>query len=272
MAGDKICITERGRKIPGPREKSMIPKTGFIGLILFLIFLSANVFAQSAVRSFEVSDDDGIPVLVKHLPDWENARNRATHTNNVDDLRAALGDRPVFDLIDFAGGTEAVAAPYDAGKLLIVEYTLAKNSIEADNSFRERLQSIATERPIVYRRIGNYNAFVFDVADEAAANALLDEVKYEKRVQWLGEDPYYQQKADRYFALTASSLFISTVLAIVLGIVFALLVGAAAGYVYFRLREQKRAETAAFSDAGGMVRLNLDEMTETTPVERLLNE
>lgn len=247
-------------------------KIRLISLFCLLIGLSSIVFAQTEIKSFEVSDGDGIPVLIKHLPDWENARNRATHTNNVNDLRAALGERPVFDLIDFRGGTEAVTAPYEAGKLLIIEYLQPKASSEADNLFKERLQSVSGSQSIVYRRIGNYNAFVFDAADAQAANALLDEVKYEKRVQWLGEDPFYQQKADRYFALTASSLFISTVIAIVLGIAFALLVGAAVGYVYFRLREQKRAEMAAFSDAGGMVRLNLDELTPIETPDRLLED
>jgi hypothetical protein len=49
-------------------------------------------------------------------------------------LRQALGSREVFDLIDFEGGTEAVAAPYEAGKLLIVEYNTPQGSIETDFS------------------------------------------------------------------------------------------------------------------------------------------
>ena len=83
--------------------------------------MTPGVFAQEDslkdVRSQEVSEDDGIPVLAKHLPDWENVRNGAIYILNADDLRKALGDRPVFDLIIFEGGTEAVTANYDAGKL-----------------------------------------------------------------------------------------------------------------------------------------------------------
>jgi hypothetical protein len=247
-------------------------KIRLIGFICLLFGLSLNLSAQSQFKSFEVSDEDGIPVLVKHLPDYENARNRATHTNNVEDLRAALGERPVFDLIDFAGGTEAVAAAYPEGKLLIIEYVQPRSSIEADERFRARIDSLATDPPILYRRIGNYNAFVFDATDAEDGNLLLDQVQYEKRVQWLGEDPYYQQKADRFFALQASDIFISTVIAIVLGIVFGLLVGAVVGFVYFRLKDQRRQEMAAFSDAGGMVRLNLDDLTAELPSDRLLNK
>jgi hypothetical protein len=246
-------------------------KIRLIGFICIIFGLSLNIFAQSQTKSFEVSDEDGVPVLIKHLPDYENARNRATFTNNVGDLRDALGERPVFDLIDFSGGTEAVTAPYDQGKLLLIEYVQPRSSIEADERFRTRLDSLSPPQPIVYRRIGNYNAFVFDAADADAANGLLDRIQYEKRVQWLGEDPYFQQKADRYFAIQASDIFISTVIAIVLGIAFAILAGIVVGLVYFRLAAQKRDGMAAFSDAGGMVRLNLDELTPEISADRLLN-
>lgn len=241
-----------------------------LSLICALFLMVGGVFAQ--FKSQEVSEEDGIPVLIKHLPDWENARNRAVYTNNVNDLRNALGTRSVFELIDFAGGTEAVTAPYDAGKLLIVEYTNPQVSIEADNLFKQRLAETSQDPPTVYRRIGNYNAFVFDVADEAAAHALLDQIKYEKVVQWLGEDPYAQQKADRFFAIRAADIFLSTSFIIVGGMGIAVLTGICVGLVFFRMREQERASMTAFSDAGGMTRLNLDDLAEMPSSKRLLGK
>lgn len=243
--------------------------TKFLAAIGVLFLLACGTFAQ--FKSQEVSEEDGVPVLIKHLPDWENARNRATLTNNVDDLRKALGARPVFDLVDFRGGTEAVTAPYDAGKLLIIEYTNPQSSIEADNLFKQKLAETPPNPPVVYRRIGNYNAFVFDVADEAAANALLDQVKYEKVVQWLGKDPNYEKKAERFFAIRAADIFLSTILVIIGGLALAILTGIGVGLVYFRLREQQRSAMSAFSDAGGMTRLNLDELSESDS-NRLLGE
>jgi hypothetical protein len=241
-----------------------------LSLICVLFLAACGTFAQ--FKSQEVSEDDGVPVLIKHLPDWENARNRAVYTNNVNDLRAALGDRTVFDLIDFAGGTEAVTAPYDAGKLLIVEYAGPQVSIEADAQFQKRLAEKPSTPPVVYRRIGNYNAFVFDASDEAAANALLDQIKYEKVVQWLGEDPNKAAKYERFVAIRAADIFFSTTLWIVGGLGLALLTGIVVGLGFFRLREQQRAAMTAFSDAGGMIRLNLDELSESVSPERLLSE
>lgn len=236
--------------------------------VLFLTVLNSS----AQFKSQEVSEDDGVAVLVKHLPDWENARNRAVHTNKVDDLRSALGARPVFDLVDFAGGTEAVTAPYDAGKLLIIEYTTPQASIEADRLFQQKLAETTSNPPTLYRRIGNYNVFIFDATDEAKANELLGQVKYEKTVQWLGEDPYYQKKADRFFAIRAADIFLSTALLIVGGVVGAILTGIGVGLVFFRSRQQERATMSAFSDAGGMTRLNLDDLSEDVSSKRLLSE
>jgi hypothetical protein len=256
------------RGIVNLMRKSLFAKV----LSLAFVLLLTGVGASAQFKSIEVSDEEGIPVLIKNLPDWENARKRATHTNNVNDLRAALGARPVFDLIDFTGGTEAVAAPYDAGKLLIIEFTNPQSSIEADNLFKQRLAELPPSTPTLYRRIGNYNAFVFDVTDDVKANALLDEVKYDKTVQWLGEDPFYEKKAERFFAIRAADIFLSTALLIVGGIVLAIITGIGIGLVYFRVREQERAMRNAFSDAGGITRLNLDGLSDDTPSKGLLTD
>lgn len=226
--------------------------------------LMAVAQSQTAptVKSQEVSEVDGIPVLIKHLPDWESVRNTAIFTNNPQDLKNALGDRPVLDLIDFSGGTEAVAAAYPAGKLLIVEYTNPQGSVEADIKFQQHISNTPQNSQIVYRRIGNYNTFVFDAADETAANSLLDEVKYQKTVQWLGEDPYLLKKLEKYFVNTTRDIFISTVLWIVMGIGISIVAGIISGVIFFRIREAKRATRRAYSDAGGLTRLNLDDLSE----------
>ncbi len=233
--------------------------------ICVVLFLTCGIFAQQKtipqIKSQEVSDGDGLPVLLKHLPDWENVRNRATYTNNTDDLRQALGNRPVFGLIDFEVGTEAVAAPYNQGKLLIVEFTTPQNSVETDNKVNQFLAEAGQNSAFFYRRIGNYNAFVFDAPDEASANVLLDQVKYEKTIQWLGTNPFLLHRAERAFINDTSDLFISTLLIILSGIGLAILTGLAVGITFFYLREQKRSTMDAFSDAGGMIRLNLDDLT-----------
>jgi len=245
-------------------------RAGVALLVFFTFSLACRAQSNGSIpyKSQELSEKEGIPVLIKHLPDWETVRSRAVFANNADALRGALGERPILGQIDFAGGTEAVTAPYPAGTLLIVEFTSPQASIDADERIKAALSG---DNSTVYRRIGNYNAFVFDASDTAAANSLLDQVKYEKTVQWLGRNPY-QISPERAFVIGTSDLFISTVLIVVMGIGFSLVGGVLAGYIFFLVREKKRSRFATFTDAGGMTRLNLDGFTPDLDSKLLLKE
>ncbi len=231
-----------------------------------------NISAQQHNNSQEISEVDGIPVIIKHLPDWENARNGAVLITNADELRRTLGDHPIFDSVDFIAGTEAVTASYPQGKLLIVEYSTPQASVDTDNKILQKLAENQETQPIFYRRIGNYNTFVFDSSNEASADELFDQIKYEKTVQWLGEDPTLIQKAERALVRDTADMFLSTFTAIVLGLGFAMLTGIAVGFGFYYLRVQQRAEMTEFSDAGGMTRLNLDTLTPEISTDRLLKD
>lgn len=253
-------------------KRNQFIKFLFIACAFLLSSIAATAQApnNAQIKSREVSDGDGIPVLTKHLPDWETARDGSAYILNAGDLRRALGEKKVFDAIDFAGGTEAVSAVYPQGRLLIVEFYTPQASIEADGKIQQELA--AQNAGTAYRRIGNYSAFVFDAADETAANALLDQIKYEKTVQWLGSDPFALKRAERNFIEGTANLFLSTVTAIVGGLGLSILAGLLVGFVYFRVRQQRRSQMAAFSDAGGMTRLNLDGLSAQTSADRLLEE
>jgi len=244
-------------------------------LLIVLGFLNSDrAVAQgpkSPIKSQEVSEDDGIPVLVKHLPDWEKVKPQATFATNISTLKNTLGQRPELDLIDFTAGTEAVTAPYPAGRLLVIEYASPQQSIEADYALRNFLTQ-KNDGHTFYKRTGNYNILVFDAADEASANALIEQVKYEKNIQWLGEDPFLFHNLERAFVRQTSDLFFSTVEVIVLGTGLSVVGGLIAGFVYFQFRERRRASMNAFSDAGGMTRLNLDGFTPEISPDRLLSD
>ena len=245
----------------------------FAAVAVFLF--STVIFAQPAnlpQPKNSTASDESSPVIIKHLPDWENAQNRAVYVTNSVNLQKALGARPLLDLVSFVGGTEAVTANYDAGKLLIVEYMTPQFSIDADQQFQQRLTENPPNPPVYLRRVGNYEVFVFEATDEDAANALIDQVKYEKSVQWLGQDPFLFRRAERAYIEKTSNVFISTIISILLGLSFAVLLGVAAGLLIFYIRKQKRASMTAFSDAGGMVRLNLDDLTPEILPDRLLKD
>ncbi|MGI8670706.1 MAG: hypothetical protein ACR2J3_12810 [Aridibacter sp.] len=239
-----------------------------------LMFVSFTTYAQEnenvASQTQEMSEADGIPVLVKHLPDWKNKQKEAVFIVNKGALSNALGNRSIFSEIDFIDGTEAVTANYPQGKLLIVEYTTPQASTDTDKKVTEKLSQ--TGETVFYRRIGNYNVFLFDGNDETAANALFDRIKYQKTVQWLGTNPNLYKQAERVIVGTLSGVFVSTVLAIGLGIVFSIVVGFFVGLLYYRYTDKRRHKWEAYSDAGGMTRLNLDQLTPDVISEKLLKD
>ncbi|MFN2500675.1 MAG: hypothetical protein ABR530_01540 [Pyrinomonadaceae bacterium] len=243
-----------------------------ISVLLLLLLSSVGSLAQNngsiPYKSQEVSEVDGLPVLIKHLPDWESVRDKTTFASRPGELEAALGDRPILKHIDFTPGTEAVAAPYAAGKLVIVEFASPQGSAEADAKIRAELAQ-SEAGTIIYRRIGNYNVFVFDPVAMASAGALIDQVKYEKQIQWLSDNPF-RISAERAFVLTTSDVFLSTLFVILIGMGVAIFGGVIAGYVFFTFRDGKRSQLRTFSDAGGMTRLNLDGFTPDVMPDRLL--
>ena len=241
------------------RFKNALISSLACSLILFSAIIAVPG-QPDAVNSQEVSESDGLPVIVKHLPEQGRVPGSAAFLGDAGTLRATVGDRPVTQLIELGGGTEAATAVYPEGRLLIVEYTTPQAAAAADEAFRQSIQQ--AERPIAYRRVGNYSVFVFDPADEQAAGALIDQVKYEKRVQWLGEDPFLVQKLERAFVYTTRDIFTSTVLVIIFGIGGSIVAGLGVGYAYFLVREHQRARRTRFSDAGGLTRLNLDDLSE----------
>ena len=234
-------------------------KTTLAVLFAFVLVGPGSLHAQ--YKSLEVSETDGLPVIVKHLPEWEKVKDQAKLTNSVAELKQILGDRPVVSAIEMDAGAEAAIADYPAGRLLLIEHHTPQFASSNDAAITAKLAETG-DRTTVYKRIGNYNALVFDAADPAAAESLLSQIKYQKAVQWLGEDPFFVSKVERYLVGTTGDVLVSTALFIVMCMAGAIGIGLVGGYVYFSKREQRRLTRGAFSDAGGLTRLNLDELTE----------
>jgi hypothetical protein len=245
----------------------------FLFAAIFTVIAAAFAVAQAQPASpAPGTAEDDTPILVKHLPNWETVAKTAKYSVTLDDLKRNVANQPVLDSISFEGGTEAVAANYAQGQLVIVEFSTPHFSVENNQRIAakiEELKSQAQPVPSAYRRVGNYSVFVFNGSDEASANQLIDQVRYEKVVQWLGEDPHIYEKLQRYFADTSAGVLVTVLKSSGISLLVCLAMGGLFGFLLFR---QRRAQAAAvFSDAGGAVRLNLDELTKTTDPARLLD-
>jgi len=225
----------------------------------------ANKDAQPSPAS-----DEETPILVQHLPNWPNVA-KYSYVVTAGDLKTAVADQPVVDTIDFEGGTEAVAANYGRAQLLIVEFATPQFSVENDRRITAKIAELKSQSqpaPSAYRRVGNYSVFVFHANDEASANQLIDQVKYQKVVQWLGDDPHLYDRLQRYFAETSAGVLVAVLKSSGLSLLACLGIGALCGFLLFRHRRAQRA--ALYSDAGGQVRLNLDDLTGAPDPSRLL--
>lgn len=230
--------------------------------------------AQSATSqpASTPANDEGLPVLIKHLPNWEAVEKQSKYVVTLEDLKRVVTNQPVLDSVSFEGGTEAATANYAQGQLLIVEFSTPQFSVENDQKIVAKIQELKAQSqpvPTAYRRVGNYSVFVFNGRDEASANQLIDQVQYQKVVQWLGEDPHLYERLQRYFSQTTAGVLVAVLKSSGLSLIACLAIGGIFGYLLFR---QRRARSAArFSDAGGAVRLNLDELTNAHDSARLLD-
>jgi hypothetical protein len=235
---------------------------------------SLIAFAQGYSQTL-VDGENAIPVLVKHLPDWETAQDRAVYAISLHALQAAAGNQEVLNVVSFDEGTEAVTANYDATRLVIIEYTTPQIAETQDARITERIKQLREGNqsvPSAYRRVGNYSVFVFNAPDETASAHLIDNVKYEQRIQWLGENPFAFEGAAQQHTQKAVSLILG--IARTIGFFVALCLGAGGvvgGIAFLHRRAQQRAAAETYSDAGGMLRLNLDEIKPETNPARLLD-
>lgn len=213
-----------------------------------------------------------IPVLVKHLPAWQAVSPTVQYALAVDTLKEQFGNKSVFDAVSFDGGTEAVIANYDKQRLVLIEFTTPQLATENNGRVSARLEELRNQGqpvPSAYRRVGNYLVFVFDAPDEVAANQLIDQIKYQQMVQWLGENPYTYREAVAEFTQTTLGVLVSVVKASGIVLVGSLVVGGFFGALLFSRRRAQQRVSNAYSD-GGMLRLNLDEIEPNADPARLL--
>jgi muconolactone delta-isomerase len=228
----------------------------------------ARLFAETMDRG-----EGEIPVLVKHLPDWEHAQERATYAVSLAGLERVLGNQPILEAISFEGGAEAVTANYGQSRMVIVEHTTPQIASDTDARIQARireLQAAGQPVPSAYRRVGNYSVFVFNAPDGQTATQLIDQVSYEQVVQWLGMNPHILERAQREYVNTMGGTILAVLKASGLSLIVCGGLGALAGAWIFKRRRAQAAAVPAYSDAGGMLRLNLDEMSSQTDSTRLL--
>jgi len=234
-----------------------------------------TALARAVAGSIDAGTSE-LPVLVLHLPEWEQkVRERIGYAVSAAALRRAAGDQPALDAVPFDGGTEAVTALYGDSRLVIVEFPTPQHAFDADAAITNRvneLRAAGRPAPAAYKRVGNYSVFVYGAADGAAAEQLISGVKYEKDVRWLGRNPRAEEIAVRHYTATMGGVLVTTLITTGLAILLCLGVGALIGGTVFLRRRARQAEHEVYSDAGGMVRLNIEDLNAPAPSTKLVGQ
>jgi len=234
---------------------------------------SLDAFAKSLGDSIDKGEGD-IPVLIKHLPNPEEAQKNAIYLNSFTDMGELGRSYPVLSPIQSDGNADAALGTYGPSKVLVIEFHTPQLAADNDRRTIARIQELwklGQSAPTAYKRVGNYLVFVFDAPDDQTAKQLISQVKYEQVVQWLGENPNVYKQAEQYYVNTTLGVLIAVLKASGYALIACLGMGGLIGGLLFSYRRaQQKADT--FSDAGGMLRLNLDELTAETDPSRLLRE
>ena len=72
-------------------------------LMFVLVLFTTLVSAQDKPKGPETQEagDDGVPVILKHIPNWQSYYQEATFFNNEDKFHSFFSDRAIIKTIDF---------------------------------------------------------------------------------------------------------------------------------------------------------------------------
>jgi hypothetical protein len=250
----------------------------------FALFLTATPSRSQSTRlpkervttpTPATSTEEDIRVLTKHLPPPEEAQKNAVYLNNFSDINQLGLQHPVLSAVQSGGDADAALGIYGQSKVLIIEFHTPQLALDNDQRIIARIQELwklGQPAPTAYRRVGNYSVLVFDAPDEQTAKQLIDQVKYEQVVQWLGENPNILKEAEKRYVNTTLGVLVAVLKASGYAALLCLGIGGLIGGLLFSYRRSQQKAATAYSDAGGMLRLNLDELSAETNSARLLRE
>jgi hypothetical protein len=222
-----------------------------------------NELARSISETLDNGEGD-VPALLKHLPEPDEAQRNAIYLSTFSSLDSLGLQQPVLSAVRGDGNADAAFAAIGTSKVLLIEFHTPQLATENNQRILARVQELwklGQPAPTAYRRVGNYSVFVFDARDEQTAKQLIDQVKYEQVVSWLGENPNILRDAQERYVNTTLGVLVAVLKASGYALVGCLGIGGLIGALLFTYRRAQQKEVTAYSDAGGMLRLNLDELT-----------
>jgi len=233
-----------------------------------------DALAENIKKNFVVQSGN-LPQLPYHLPQQNKIADSEKYLLGPEALARLKGFSGLKNVIKFAGGVEIVSADYQSAGgtmgLMIIEYQTPQTAADGYKAITKYLDSAnhdAKENRIL-KRVGNYLVHAINVKDATEAGNLISQIKYDYKVYWEGRkmsdvplefrppDPTLVEDANRTLMIMVRSLY--WVGALMSGTVFLGLLAGGTFFYWRRYRRRKLGLDGLFSDAGGSIRLNLDD-------------
>ncbi len=247
--------------------------------------LSAQDAKNLAPEDIETAKQ--LPSVVRHLP---------AGSLRLRSARYLLGPRALARLTEHAVdyyefypnfGTEIALATYDQGanqmSLMIMEYHTPQQASSAfarlNQHWEQASQQASPSAKPLIKRQGNYVVEAVGFQEAGAAERTVGDVKYDYVVKWLNNDAPRGGRSIASEAAKTAKILVSVFGIIGLTLLVALITGVGFGVTKFYLRRRHLQNLEPYTDAGGMMRLNLDgidgikgiALPEAKPHQKLLD-
>jgi hypothetical protein len=228
-----------------------------------------------AIKPNLISGEGELSSLPLHLPETDRIAGSEKYIIGPAALSRLKNFSGLKDAIGFGSGVEVTTADYRSGggqmNLIIVEYYTPQSASDGQARIQDHFNTLPQPEKdrLVLKRIGNYVVAMSNIQDMPAAQNIVDQIKYEKKIYWAGRrftdipldfrppDPLVVEETTRTVKVLIRS-FYWTGITILSGLIFGLVAGVLL-FQWKRYRRRKLGLDDMFSDAGGALRLNLED-------------
>jgi hypothetical protein len=240
-----------------------------------------------AIKPDLIGGEGELPALPMHLPEADKIAESEKYVIGHAALARLKNFSDLKDAIGFGTGAEVVTADYRNGagqmNLIAVEYYSPQSADDGEARIRDHFNALPQDEKdrLIIKRVGNYVVAVSKIQDRQAAENIISQIKYQKKVYWAGRkftdipleyrppDPLALEEYTRTVKTMVRSFYWTGI-----ALLSAILLGFAAGFSLFqwkRYRRRKLGLENVFSDAGGSLRLNLDDylLPEPPQIKRI---
>lgn len=210
-----------------------------------------------------------IPVLMQHIPADSLLPGTQRFIAGPVALTRLLGPQEPYDPFMLASeAVEAALAEYQVGgaqsPLLIVEYHTPQLAAAAYPQVQRAIEALpeAERSRRLLKREGNYIIMAFNVNDRQAMQAIVDQIDYTPTIHWLKKSPLemLRQLQPDPEQISLIDTYLAAFAFIGISLLVTITGGVLLGTAIFLWRRWRRRAWQGFSDAGGMLRLNLDNL------------